>query len=57
MALNGSIGLYEDHDGDETLPVPVEARRDAPISVPLPDTLMATTPCLTQREHERTGDG
>lgn len=57
MAVNGSIGLLEDHDGDEALPVPVEARQDAPISAPHPDTLMATTPCLTPREHERTGNG
>jgi hypothetical protein len=33
MVSNGSFGQYEDCDGDETLPVPVEARQDAPISV------------------------
>jgi hypothetical protein len=46
MVSNGSFGQYEDCDGDETLPVPVEARQDAPISVTLSDTLMATTPTL-----------
>jgi hypothetical protein len=44
MVVNGSMRQCEDCDGDQTLSVPVEARRDAPISAPLSDTLMATTP-------------
>jgi hypothetical protein len=57
MVVNGSIGHIAGHDGDATLPVPVEACRDAPISAPRPDTLMATTPCPTQRQHKQTGNG